>query len=58
MLMGFIWIPKVKQWNIDTYQLEREFVGHTGSVLCLQFDDTKVISGYVTLMNHSDFDDS
>ena len=36
---------RVKQWNIDTYELEREFVGHTGSVLCLQFDDTKVISG-------------
>ena len=35
----------VKVWDVSTHQLVRRFFGHQGSVLCLQFDDYKMITG-------------
>lgn len=32
-------------WNRDTLECVQVLTGHTGSVLCLQYDDNIIISG-------------
>ena len=32
-------------WNRRTLECENTLTGHTGSVLCLQYDDNIIISG-------------